>query len=389
MSYRVTQKCCYVSYFVQALAINFAPLLFVIFQKEYKLGYAKIGTLVFVMFLTQLALDIFSMFFLDKIGYRKSAVISHFFVTAGFILLSFLPDIINPYAGLAISVIVYSVGAGIIEVVTNPIVAGLPKEYGSSLVLTHSFYSWGQLLSVLLTTVALKIFGTDFWKIIAIFWSLVPLVNGILLIKAPISVEEEEESGERGISLLKNKAFLAILILMICAGGSESAMAQWASTFAQNALGVDKTVGDLMGPCMFAFFMGIGRTLYGLFENRLNFKICCGFSSVLCALCYFAAAMSKNPYISLAGCALCGFSISVFWPGIVDFSAKKFPNGGSAMYSSIAIFGDIGCSVAPFLTGIVASMPLWGGNGLRAGLLLNIMYPIIFILLLGALKKEK
>lgn len=389
MTFKTTQRCCYTGYIVQALVINFAPLLFVIFQNRYNLSYTLIGALVFITFFTQMAVDAFSMFFMDKIGYRRSVVAAHFCAAAGFLMMAVLPDIMHPYTALCLSVITYSIGAGLIEVVINPIVEGLPEDCRSSLVLTHSFYCWGQLSVVLLTTLVLKIFGVNSWNVIAAFWALLPLVNGIIFIKTPISPLPPQEKRERVTSLFKNKVFIAILIMMICAGGSELAMSQWASAFAQNALGVDKTVGDLMGPCLFAFFMGAGRTVYGLFETKINYRLYSVVCCVLCILCYVVAAISKNAFVALAGCALCGFAISTLWPATVEIAARKFPDGSGAMYGAIAIFGDIGCSVAPFMTGIVAAMPLWGENGLRAGLIINIIYPIGFILLINGLLKRK
>lgn len=389
MTFKTTQRCCYVGYIVQAAIINFAPLLFVIFQNTYKLSYFLIGALVFINFFTQLILDVLSMLFLDKIGYRKSAVISQICAAAGLVLLPILPEVMNPYIGLSIAVIIYSIGAGLIEVVINPIIAGLPEECSPNFVLTHSFYCWGQLSVVLLTTLALRVFGSESWRVISMLWALVPLLNGLVFIKTPISPPPAEEKRESVISLFKNKTFLALLIMMICAGGSELAMSQWASTFAQNALGVDKTIGDLMGPCLFAFFMGIGRTLYGIYESKINYKMFTAINCILCVICYSAASLSHNAYISLAGCALCGFAISTLWPGTLELASKSFPDGSGAMYGAIAIFGDVGCSVAPFLTGLVASMSVWGENALRAGLFMNVIYPILFIMVLGKLVRRK
>ena len=389
INFKTTQKCCYIGYIVQAVSINFLPLLFVMFQNMYNLSYTLIGTLVFVNFITQLLVDIVSVFYLDKIGYRVSAVASQFFCTAGFFLLTILPEIMPPYLGLCIGVILYSIGAGLIEVVINPIIAGLPEECEGSFVLTHSFYCWGQLGVVLATTVALKIFGEGSWKLISCFWGVIPFINGLLFIKTPITPTAPSKKRRGVKSLFESRVFLAILILMICAGGSELAMAQWASTFAQKALGVDKMIGDLFGPCLFAFFMGIGRLIYGIYEKRLNFikysTVCC----ILCILCYALAAISENPFISLAGCAVCGFAISTLWPGVVELSSKVFSDGGGAMYSSIAIFGDVGCSAAPFITGIIASMKIWGESGLRIGLLSNMIYPLIFILTITRMSKMR
>ena len=388
-NYKLTKNCCYIGLIVQALAINFLPLLFVAFKNDYNLSYALIGTLVSVNFVTQICVDVFSVFFIDKIGYKPAVLTAHFCCAAGFVLLAILPEIINPFMGLCISVIIFSIGAGLVEVVVNPIMAMLPKEVGSNLVLLHSFYCWGQVGVVLLTTIALYLFGTDTWNIIAVLWAILPLINGLLFIKAPVTALCRNERREKVSSLFANKTFIAILILMICAGGSELAMAQWASAFAQNALGIDKTMGDLLGPCLFALFMGIGRLIYGLYEKRMNFKHYSALSSVLCIACYVTAALSQNPYAALAGCALCGFSISTFWPGVVELANKKFPTGGGAMFSAVAIFGDIGCSVAPFITGVIASMSVFGENAFRMGMLFNIIYPLGFIFIISTLMRKR
>lgn len=386
MTFKTTKVCCYVGYMVQALVINFAPLLFVIFQNTYKISYALLGAIVFMDFVTQLILDAVMVFYLDKLGYRRSAVLSQLACTIGFVLLGILPDLINPYLGICIATFVYSIGAGLIEVVINPIIAGIPKEYEGNFVLTHSFYSWGQLAVVLITTVLLQVLS---WNLIAVLWAVLPFINSLLFMKTPITPVEKTEKKRSTLKIFRDKTFIVLLLMMICAGGSELAMGQWASTFAQNALGVDKTLGDLLGPCMFAVFMGIGRVIYGIYNNKLNYYRYMSASCMLCVICYLAAALSKNPYISLAGCAVCGFAISTLWPGVIEVAARKFPNGGGAMYSAIAIFGDVGCSVAPFLTGIVASMPLWGENALRMGLAINIIYPLGFIAALISIKRER
>lgn len=382
MSYKITKICCYTGYITQAVAINFAPLLFVTFQNTFNISYALIGTLVLINFLVQLGTDIISVFFLDKIGFRVSAVLSQIFAATGFMLLSVLPYMMpNAFLGICIATMIYSVGAGLIEVVINPIMASIPSE-GKGLVFLHSFYCWGQLFVVLLTTLALKVFGASSWVYISPIWGLIPLINGIIFLKAPIAPPESEEKTANGVGLLKNNLFICLAVLMVCAGASELAMGQWASTFAQNALGIDKLTGDLLGPCLFAFFMGIGRTVFGIKGDNLNYKKHMIICSSLCILCYVAAALSKNPYIALLGCAFCGYAVSILWPGTVDLASRIFPNGSGAMYSMIAIFGDVGCSIGPFLTGIIASLKIFGSNALKAGLLLNIIYPLVYILII-------
>ena len=379
-------------YITQAVVINFAPLLFVMFNREFNISYSAIGALLSVNFAVQITVDLLSVFFVDKLGYRRSAVISQFLCAAGFLLFPFLTySLPSAYAGIFISTVIYSVGAGIIEIVINPIVASTPRESESSsgaLIFLHSFYCWGQLLVVLLTSVAIFLFSDASWGYISVFWGMLPLINGFLFTKTPIVPPPPEEKRERIGGLCTDPTFIILLAMMICAGGSEIAMSQWASTFAQTALGVDKIIGDLLGPCLFALFMGIGRTIHGVFGARLNITRHLYINAVLCIVCYLVAALSRNSYFALAGCAACGYAISIMWPSIVEIAAQKFPDGSGAMYGAVAIFGDVGCSAGAFFTGLIASMPVWGEYGFKVGLGTNIIYPIAFIVLIPVLQRK-
>lgn len=383
MTYQTTRKCCYAGYISQAVTINLAPLLFIIFRKTFGISYAQLGLLTLINFLTQLIVDVISAAFLDKISYRVSAVTSQLFCAVGLISLPALAQIEHHYLGLCLATVIYSIGAGLIEVVINPIMTAIPDdEGGGSLILLHSFYCWGQLAVVLITTVAIALFGESSWYIVAPCWGLLPLINAFFFVKTPIiepigESRQTDGKGDDGDTLFSRR-FVLILVLMVCAGASEQPMAQWSSIFAQEALGVSKFIGDLLGPSLFALFMGIGRTIHGMYGKKLNFNLHVYINSLLCVLCYMAASLLKNPYAALMGCALCGYAISVMWPGIVTLAAEKFPNGGGAMYGAIAMAGDIGCSAAPYITGIVASMKVWGNNGLKAGMFVSIVYPIVY-----------
>ena len=387
MTFKTTKKCCSMAYAVQALAINFAPLLFVIFKNTYNISYTLIGMLAAMNFAVQMIVDFISVFFLDSIGYRRSIVLSQFCCASGLWLLAVLPNIMPPYIGICISTILYSVGAGLIEVGVNPIISGLPKECGKDFMLTHSFYSIGHLTTVLVTTIIIKIFGTDSWMVIAPLWGVIPFVNGLFFLKTPILPPVEKENARGIVPLLKNRVFLIILTMMFLAGATELTMAQWISAFAQNALGVDKFTGDLIGPSMFAFFMGVGRLVYVAFKKKINYIVFTSINCLVCSVCYLVAAISGNAIVALVSCALFGFCVSTLWPGTVEVADEKFPDGGGAMYSAIAICGDVGGTVAPFITGFVASMGILGNKALNVGLGLNMVYPILFIVALRLLKK--
>lgn len=389
MNYNSTRICSYVGYFTQAVTINFAPLLFVIFHNEFNISYAQIGTLTLLSFCVQILVDLLAFLFVDRIGFRTSAVLSQFLCAFGlFTMPIFARAFENAFWGLSLAIIIYSIGGGLIEVVINPIVASLPEiKKGNGLILLHSFYCWGQFFTVLLSTLALRVFKSEAWGFISIFWGLIPLINAFMFLKVPIkSAKLEKKSSIK--EFLFNKNFLIVLVLMICAGASEMGMAQWASAFSQEALGVDKTVGDLLGPCLFALFMGIGRTIHGAGKVK-NLMRHMGLNAFLCILCYITAGLCKNPYIALFGCAFCGYAISLMWPGVLSIASDKFNYKSGSAYSAIAVFGDIGCSLASFFTGFIASMPLWGSAGLKAGLISNIIYPIIFIVFLLKIIRAK
>lgn len=388
MNYKQTRICCYIAYISQAVAINFVPILFVIFHQTLSLSYAQIGLLTLVTFSTQILLDIFSVFFVDKIGFRKCATASQILCALGLFLLAVSTLWCgNAFLGIITATVVYSTGAGIVDVIVSPIIAALPQKNGSgAMIFLHSFYCWGQLLAVLVTTLALHTFGNHTWQIISVMWGIIPLVNSVAFCFVPFPKSESEATGLQ-FSVLKSKTVILIMLLMICGGASELAMSQWASAFAQEALGISKTVGDLLGPCLFAFFMAIGRTVQGMRGEKLNYEFHMIFNAILCAVCYFTAVFAKNPFVALMGCAVCGYSVSIMWPGVLSIMSDVVPNCGGAMFALAAVFGDVGCSVGSFITGVVASMTVFGDFALKAGLLVNIVYPLIFALVFGSLIK--
>lgn len=317
-SYKSTMCACFTGYIVQAIINNFAPLLFVTFQKTFDIPLSQITALITVNFVIQLLIDLLSAGFIDKIGYRASAVLSHVFAAVGLILLTVLPEVFaSPFVGLLIAVIIYAVGGGLLEVLVSPIMEACPTENKEkAMSLLHSFYCWGHMAVVLLSTLFFTAFGISNWRILAIFWALIPIVNAIFFTQVPIYSLQEE--GERGLTLkelFRNKVFWLMMIMMVCSGASEQAVSQWASTFAEQGLGVSKTVGDLAGPLAFAALMGTSRLLYGKFGDKLNLNKCMFFSACLCVISYLCIALIPVPAIGLIGCALCGFSVGVLWPG--------------------------------------------------------------------------
>lgn len=395
---------CYRGYIVQGIVNNLSPLFFVIYQKEFGLSYSLISSLILLNFVTQMVVDLLCVKFVDKIGYRASAVAAHAFGALGMIFLGTLPHLFAiPFIGLAIATITSAIGGGMIEVIISPIIDSLPSDAkDAKMSLLHSFYCWGQVGVVLLTTGGIRIMGEGFWWIIPIFWALIPLYNLIRFSRVPLMppVPEDEKLPLR--HLFRSKFFILAMILMLCAGACELSMSQWSSLFAEKALGVPKLMGDLLGPCLFAVFMGIGRTLYGVFGSRLRLMRVLIISSILCIGCYLGTVLFTLPFLSLFSCALCGFSVSLMWPGVLSSTSEIYPGGGTAMFGILAICGDIGCSVGPAMTGAISDVvkkqtalaASWGltadSLGLKAGMLAAVIFPaILFVTLLLLRRSQK
>lgn len=384
-NYNYTRVCCYIGYFVQAIINNFLPLLFVTFNTGYGISLERLGTLIVINFCTQIAVDIISVKIIDTVGYKNTALLAHVLAATGLMLLAILPRVMdNTYLAIIISVLFYAFGSGLIEVIISPIIEYLPSDgKAASMSLLHSFYCWGQLVTVLLTTVLFLAIGIKNWSYISLIWATVPFINLFLFIKAPIVVPESEREHKRNKDIFKEADFYIMLLVMLCAGASELAVSQWASAFAETALHLDKAAGDLLGPCAFALFMGTGRVIYGVIGEKINIKRAMLFCAVLCFVSYIVIALSPSAMVSLIFCAICGFSVSVMWPGTLSMSAARFVTGGALMFGLLAAFGDLGCSAGPWVTGIIADK-----FGLNKGFLLSAIFPLFMIFVIIYLIKK-
>lgn len=379
-NYQKTMYACFIGYIVQAIVNNFVPLLFVTFQTSYGIPLSKITALITVNFVIQLLVDLLSAGFIDKIGYRASVILAHICAAAGLLSLTILPDLLpDAFLGILISVIIYAVGGGLLEVLVSPIIEACPtdnKEKAMSLL--HSFYCWGQMGVVLLSTVFFVLFGIQNWRILALIWVIIPVANGILFARAPIySLQAEGEKGLTLKELFLKKIFWVLMLMMMCAGASEQSVSQWASTFAEQGLHVSKTVGDLAGPMAFAMLMGLSRLIYGKYGDKMNLDHFMTFSCILCTASYLCISLVPVPIVGLLGCAVCGFSVGILWPGTFSKAAVSIKGGGTALFALLALAGDLGCSGGPTLAGLVSSS---FGNNLRIGILASIVFPILLLI---------
>lgn len=376
-SYQKTIYACFTGYVVQAIVNNFVPLLFLTFHATYGISLSNITILVTVNFGIQLLVDLASIVFVDKIGYRSSAVLAHVFAAVGFLLLTILPGAMdNSFLGLLIAVSTYAVGGGLLEVLVSPIVEACPTDHKEkAMSLLHSFYCWGHVGVVLLSTAFFFVFGTSNWKVLALLWAIVPMVNAVAFCIVPIApLLAEEEQGIRLSALVRSQAFWMLIVFMVCAGASEQAVSQWASTFAEKGLGVTKAVGDLAGPLLFAVMMGLSRAYYGKFGERIHLERFMGGSILLCIASYLLIGLCSNPVLGFLGCGLCGFSVGILWPGTFSMAAVSIRGGGTAMYALLALAGDLGCSGGPTFVGKVSAAV---GDDLRKGILMAVVFPVV------------
>lgn len=389
--YNKTITACFVGYIVQAIINNFVPLLFLTFERTYQIPLSQITLLVTINFGVQLFVDLLSVKFVDKIGYRASMVIAHLCSAAGLVLLTILPEVMDPaFLGILTAVVVYAIGGGLLEVLVSPIVEACPSDHKEkTMSMLHSFYCWGHVGVVALSTLYFYIVGISNWKLLAVIWAVIPLANALAFTKVPIApLLPEGESGLRMKDLLGMKLFWVLFIMMVCAGASEQAVSQWASTFAEQALGITKTLGDLAGPMAFAILMGASRFFYGKYGDRIDLDRFMIFSSLLCILSYLGISLIPVPLVSLAACAICGLSVGIMWPGTFSKASQALRRGGTAMFALLALGGDVGCSGGPTLVGLISSSL---NDNLKAGILAAIIFPVLLltgILLCRRMKKQ-
>ena len=387
-NYKHTVYACYIGYITQAIVNNFAPLLFLTFASTFGLSLAQITMITTINFLTQLIVDLICAKVIDQVGYRRAIVVAHITAAAGLIGMSVFPYLLgDAYTGLIIAVVLYAIGGGIIEVLISPIVEACPTEKKeAAMSLLHSFYCWGHVGVVLIATGFFAVFGIENWRILAWLLALVPICNVFYFLLVPIFPIVDEHHKLAFGALLKQKSFWLLIVMMVCAGASEQAMSQWASAFAESGLKVSKTVGDLLGPCAFAVCMGATRAYYGKNSDKVPLKKAMMISAIACIVCYVLAVFGGHPVLCLIGCAFCGFTVGMFWPGTFSIAAVELPGGGTAMYALMALAGDLGCSSGPTVVGMVAD---YAGSNLKAGILAAIIFPIMMLGSLCFVKQKK
>lgn len=386
LSYKHTIYACFIGYITQAIANNLAPLLFSCFMNDFQLSTMQITYFVALNFITQIISDILASKYADRIGYKKCILLAHLCSFVGLVGLSIFPSILDPFVGLVLATIVYAIGSGFIEVLISPIVEACPTDNKESIMsLLHSFYCWGCVAVILLSTLFFSVFGKENWFILPLLWSIIPLMNTFYFnqVEVPVLVEEDESMSLKQLS--KYSLFYILLTLMIMSGASEQAMSQWASTFCELGLNISKTAGDLLGPCMFAILMGLSRVFYGKYGEKIDLLKFIQISACLCIVSYLFTSLSSNVVFNLIGCALCGLSVGIFWPGVFSIASKTFPRGGTALFAFLALAGDVGCVAGPYVVGLTTTFT----NSIQNGFLVACLFPIILFIFTILYQKKR
>lgn len=404
LTYRHTRYACYLGYITQAIVVNLPPLLFLIFQNEFQVTLTEISLIITLNFAIQMCVDLIAAKYIDRIGYRPSAIAAQVFSAIGIVGLCIFPLFIPGYPALLLATAISAVGGGLLEVLVSPMIEALPSDHkDSQMSLLHSFYSWGQVGVVLLSTVFFLLFGKESWRILPLLWAVLPFLNAFLFAKAPICTLSEHSTASSAKALFKSGVFWVLLLLMLCSGASELSMCQWTSLFAESGLQVSKAVGDLLGPCLFAVLMGITRLFFGTVHD-FPLKKALFFSGTLCVFSYAITIFSPIPLLSLIGCGMTGLAVGLMWPGVLSLAAVKLPRGGTAMFAFLAMAGDIGCCLGPTLVGAVSDRVLTSNGSpisdviassslqetaLKTGFLFATLFPLLLVIGLLLLYRKK
>jgi len=389
MTYTATRRGTYCGFVVMAILSNLSPLLFIIFQDNFGFSYERLGLLIVMYFSVQIASMGIGIVVVERIGYRIPVVFSQCCAVLGLVLLGILPTVMdNTFAGLIIATALSAVGCGLIELTFSPIMDALPappNQKASAMSFMHSFYCWGVAVTIIISTLFLHVFGAAAWWFLPILWALLPLFNLILFINVPLPEHTEKKERTPVKELFSAPLFLLLILLMVCGAASELVVAQWASLFMEQGLGLSKVIGDIAGPCMFAVLMGVGRILYSIFSNKISYRVYMIVSALLCVMCYLLISLSSNPIFSMIGCALSGLAVSMMWPGTLSYAVSRFPSGGTVLFGTLSFFGLLGCSLGPWVTGVVADNT---DGGLRTGILVSVIFPALIVILVLTLVKK-
>ena len=402
--YKLLKLACYTGNLTMSVTANLSPILFLTFKTTYGISYSLLGLLVLVNFITQLTVDLIFSFFSHKFNIQKTVRLMPILAVIGFFVYALLPFAFPSYTyiGLLVGTIIFSAASGLAEVLLSPIIAAIPADDpDKEMSKLHSSYAWGVVFTIICCTVFIIAFGANNWQYLTLIFTIIPLVSSILFAKSEVPNIQSPQKTANAIQFLKNKSVWLCVFAIFLGGASECTMAQWSSSYLEASLGVQKAVGDILGVAMFAFMLGLGRTLYSKYGRKIERVIFLG--AVGATVCYLVCAFTENSIIGLIACAFTGMCTSMMWPGSLIISSKKHSYGGVLIYALMAAGGDLGASIGPQLIGVVAdsvsqkdyflnvanSLNITVESlGIKAGMLVGSLFPAVAILIFYILYKQ-
>ncbi len=400
--YNLTKCACYLSSGAMAMVTVLSPLLFSTFRSMYGISYTLLGLLIVANFFTQLSIDLIFSFFSKFFNMHKTVRLMPVFTFAGFLIYGVMPWILPEYVyiWLILGTIVFSLSAGLGEVLLNPVIAAIPADNPErETSKLHSAYAWGCVAVVTVSTLFLKWAGSHNWQYLVLLLSLLPLLDAIMFAKAKLP-EMKTDSGEQGKTSGNKLGIVMLFICIFLGGATEMAMSEWVSSFIENGIGLPKVLGDILGVAFFALMLGIGRTSYAKAGKNIFSVMLFGMMGA--TVCYVVAGLSFHPVVSLVACALTGLCVSMLWPGTLIYANENYSNLSVAIYALMAAGGDLGASLVPQLVGIlsdeIALLPMARSLaqtlhitaeqvGMRAGILAAAVFPLLGVILLLVMKR--
>lgn len=397
--YNRLRYACYTTNLSMSVVGNLSPLLFLTFNKLYDISFSLIGSLVLINFCTQLAIDLVFSFYSNKFNITKVVKFTPVLTAIGLLFYALAPVLFPNmvYVGLVVGTVIFAASGGLAEVLISPVIAAIPSENQErEMSKLHSVYAWGVVAVVILSTVLLQVFGKEHWNLIAIMWMVLPLLSSFLFFRADIPALHTPKKASHTFHLLMNRKFLLCFLIIFFGGASECIMAQWSSSYLEQAFQIPKVWGDVLGVAMFAVALGLGRSLYTRYGSRLHLVLFSG--SVAAFVCYITAAISTIPVLGLISCAFTGFCVSMLWPGSLLVASGRFQSGGIVLFALMAAGGDLGSSIGPQLIGVITDTVLRSDYlsnlavnigltaeqaGMKAGMLAGAIFPLFAAILLA------
>ena len=395
MNYKRLKYACYTTNISMSVVTSLSSLLFVTFRNMYNISYTLLGLLILINFVTQLSVDLIFSFFSHRFNIEKTVKFTPALTIIGLWIYALWPQIFPNavYPGLVIGTVIFSASAGFCEVLISPVIASIPSDNPErEMSKLHSTYAWGVVFVVIFSSLFLLLFGRNHWALLTIVLSIIPLCAFLLFSGSKIPDMETPSKVSGAFAQMKNKTLWLCVIMIFFGGASEVTMAQWSSTFLEQALGLPKIWGDILGVALFSVMLGMGRTLYSKIGQKISTVLL--FGIVGAAICYLTVAVSNHPIVALLACVITGLCVSMLWPGSLIVATNRIPSGGVFLIAMMAAGGDLGASVAPQLIGVVTDAALKHPTvlsfaqtlslspeqlALKLGMLVGLFFPLVAI----------